>query len=233
MTDIKINNLGVVATLALLLSLSFFSKADGQLMVMPAKSTLVGQENKKVQLSNVGDKALYLNIDLVRIDNPGITPEQKTSLGNIPKPQLMANPAKLTLGPGQKRDINLISLSSPDKETVYRLYVIPVSSINIIGDEPKDKIEAPVSFGIGYGVIVYHLPEKSKQISSWNYSCTAAGMRLISDGNVKVVLNELNEIPKSKKEINEIKLFPNVSQLFSFKNLKGKVDGKPFEVNCQ
>lgn len=232
MTDIKINNWAVIAILASLLSLSLTSKADGQLMVMPAKSTLLGQENKKVQVSNVGDKTLYLNIDLARIDNPGITPEKKTSLGNIPKPNLMANPAKLTLGPGQKRDINLISLSSPDKETVYRLYVIPVSSINIIGEEPKDKIEAPVSFGIGYGVVVYHLPEKGKQVNSWNYSCTPTGMKLVANGNVKVVLNELNETPKSNKEINEIKLFPNVSQLFSFKNLKGKVDGKPFEANC-
>ncbi|VTR43746.1 Uncharacterised protein [Serratia fonticola] len=81
-----------------LLAMSGLTLADGQLMVMPARSTVEGTQNRTVQVSNLGDKPLYLKIDMVRIENPGEKPERKTPIGELSVPEMMANPAKLTLG---------------------------------------------------------------------------------------------------------------------------------------
>ncbi|WP_222961024.1 molecular chaperone [Providencia rettgeri] len=208
------------------------AQADGQLMVMPAKTTMTGQENKTVQVSNVGDKTLYLNIELVRIDNPGLSPEKKTTLGDIAKPQLIVTPAKLTLGPGQKRDIHLTALASPAQETVYRLYIVPVSSIKIVGDDSTDKIRAPLTFGIGYGVVIYHRPQKEKQTVSWTHACVDGNMILKASGTVHVTLTQLEANPNDEKLGHELKLFPGTQQSFLLKKLKGQVNGQPFDIQC-
>ncbi len=110
------------AVVASLLALSSLAHADGQLMVMPARSTVEGQQPRTVQVSNLGDKPLYLKVDLMRVENPGETPERKTAIGDITVPEMMASPAKLTLGPGQKRDINLVALKAPARDALPAVY---------------------------------------------------------------------------------------------------------------
>ncbi|WP_051506703.1 hypothetical protein [Chania multitudinisentens] len=106
---------------------------------------------------------------------------------------MMASPTKLTLGPGQKRDINLVVLTVPQKEVLYRLYIVPVSSIKVVGDESKDKIKAPLTFGVAYGVVVHHLPPAGAQIRSWNHQCSTEGMQLSATGNVNILFRELQQ----------------------------------------
>lgn len=77
------------AVVASLLTLSSLANADGQLMVMPARSTVEGQQPRTVQVSNLGDKPLYLKVDLMRVENPGETPERKTAIGDITVPEMM------------------------------------------------------------------------------------------------------------------------------------------------
>lgn len=67
---LMIKPLGMTLTLGLLI-LGGKAQADGQLMVMPARSTIEGQQTRTVQVSNLGDTPLYLKIDLARIENPG------------------------------------------------------------------------------------------------------------------------------------------------------------------
>lgn len=214
-----------------MLALSGAVQADGQLMVMPARSTVEGQQNRTVRVSNLGDKPLYLRVDLQRVENPGETPERKTAIGNIATPGMMANPAKLTLGPGQKRDINLVALQSPSQETLYRLYIVPVSSIKVVGEVSQDKISAPVTFGVGYGVLVHHLPSNGKQTHGWSHQCTAAGMQLTTTGNVHSLFSNLQATPAGIVPT-ELKVFPDTPRVFPLKALKGNVEGKSFDIRC-
>nr|WP_237657353.1 pilus assembly protein [Serratia fonticola] len=214
-----------------LLALSGLALADGQLMVMPARSTVEGKQTRKVQVSNLGDKPLYLKIDLQRIENPGENPERKTVIGDIATPGMMASPAKLTLGPGQKRDINLVALNQPEQETLYRLYIVPVSSIKVVGDESRNKITAPVTFGVGYGVVVHHLPPTSVQTHAWSHQCTATGLQLTVNGNVHSVFKQLLATP-SGALADEVRVYPGTPRIFPVKTLKGNVDGKAFDVRC-
>ncbi|MHA7847796.1 pilus assembly protein [Serratia sp. D1N4] len=214
-----------------LLALGGLAQADGQLMVMPARSTVEGQQTRTVQVSNLGDKPLYLKVDLMRIENPGETPERKTAIGDITVPEMMANPAKLTLGPGQKRDINLVALKSPAKETLYRLYIVPVSSIKVVGSEIKDKITAPLTFGVAYGVVVHHLPPAQAQNHGWNHQCTTGGLQLTATGNVHTLFNQLQATPAGSLPA-EQKIFPGTPRVFQVTRLQGNADGQPFDVRC-
>ena len=214
-----------------LLTLINLAQADGQLMVMPARSTVEGQQTRAVQVSNLGDKPLYLKVNLVRIDNPGETPERKTSNGDITLPEMMASPAKLTLGPGQKRDISLVALNAPARETLYRLYIVPVSSIKVVGGETSDKITAPLTFGVAYGVVVHHLPPTNAQTHGWTHQCTGGGLQLTATGNISTRFRDLQMTPSGSMPV-EQKIFPGTPRLFPVKSLKGSADGKTFDVRC-
>lgn len=227
----QIKTLFTVLGTTSLLALNTLAQADGQLMVMPARSTVEGQQSRTVQVSNLGDKPLYLKIDLMRIENPGETPERKTAIGEITQPEMMANPAKITLGPGQKRDINLVTLKTPTKETLYRLYVVPVSSIKVVGNESKDKISVPLTFGVAYGVVVHHLPPTSAQTHGWAHQCTAKGLQLTATGNTSSKFHGLLATPAGSVPA-EQKVFPGTPRVFPATALKGNVDGQPFEVRC-
>lgn len=220
------------AVVASLLALSGLAHADGQLMVMPARSTVEGQQNRTVQVSNLGDKPLYLKVDLMRVENPGENPERKTAIGDITVPEMMANPAKLTLGPGQKRDINLVALKAPARETLYRLYIVPVSSIKVVGQESKDKISAPLTFGVAYGVLVHHLPSSGVQTRAWSHQCTAGGLQLTANGTVHSLFKQLQVTPAGSMAA-EQKVFPGTPMVFPVKTLKGNADGQPFDIRCQ
>lgn len=222
--------LAVVGTNCLL-ALSPLVQADGQLMVMPARTTVEGQQSRTVQVSNLGDKPLYLKIDLMRIENPGENPERKTAIGEVTRPEMMANPAKITLGPGQKRDINLVALQVPAKETLYRLYIVPVSSIKVVGDESKEKITAPLTFGVAYGVVVHHLPPTGAQTHGWTHQCSANGLQLTATGNVSSKFRDLQATPAGSVPA-EQKVFPGTPRVFPTTRLKGNVDDQPFEVYC-
>ncbi|WP_114195220.1 pilus assembly protein [Edaphovirga cremea] len=214
-----------------LLAVSGLVQADGQLMVMPARSTVEGKQNRTVQVSNLGDKPLYLKIDLMLVENPGQSPERKKAMGEVALPEMMVNPAKLTLGPGQKRDINLVALKVPARETVYRLYIVPVSSIKVVDDGSKDKIKAPVNFGIAYGVVVHHQPPTTSQIRGWTHQCTAGGLQLTSTGNVRTPFTQLQVTPAGSMPSDQ-NVYPGTPLVFPAKSVKGNADGKPFDVRC-
>ncbi len=226
-----IMNMLCLPLLSSLLMVSSLVQADGQLMVMPARSTVEGEQTRTVQVSNLGDKPLYLKVDLMRLDNPGENPERKTAMGDITLPEMMVSPAKLTLGPGQKRDISLVALKSPARETLYRLYIVPVSSIKVIGEESKDKISAPLTFGVAYGVLVHHLPPSGAQTRGWTHQCSAGGVQLTASGNVHSLFGALQGTPTGSVS-GEQKVFPGTPRVFPVTQLKGNADGKPFDVRC-
>lgn len=102
----------------------------------------------------------------------------------------MATPNKLTLGPNQSRDILLTSLQEPANETVYRLYVVPVKSLEFSGTT-DDKITAPVTLSVGYGVLIRHLPAPANQRTALEHRCGANEITLINGGNTRLLLSQI------------------------------------------
>ncbi|HDR9765254.1 TPA: pilus assembly protein [Burkholderia cepacia ATCC 25416] len=203
--------------------------AEGELMVLPATTKLFNAHEQKVTVKNMGDAPLYLNVSVRKVTNPGMTPEKKVDLGDLEHPGLLASPDKMTLGPGQTRAIVLKSLVEPEQESIYRLYIVPVRSLKV-DEVPKDKITAPMSVAIGYGVLVRHMPPPGKQQSGWTHRCERGGVTLENTGNVREIFNNVT-VDKSASP-QTIGVFPGVPQHFATKRMTLSADDKPITLEC-
>ena len=220
-----------VAVLAGALLASMPVQAEGELMVLPASTKLFNAHEKNIKVRNVGDAPLYLAVTVEKVTNPGLTPEKKVKLRDIPNPGMLASPDKITLGPNQARDLRLISLGEPKEEVLYRVYIMPVKSLTV-EQAPADKITAPLSVSIGYGVLVRHMPAPDKQKSGWSHRCENGGITLTNTGNVRVRFSEIQVSPSVKSQPTAIGLFPGVPQVVKGKKITMNVEDKPATVSC-
>ncbi|MCW5140963.1 MULTISPECIES: pilus assembly protein [Burkholderia] len=213
----------------LLMVVTQSAHAEGELMVMPASTKVFNAHEQIVTVRNMGDAPLYLNINVQKVTNPGVTPEKKVDLGEVGRPGMLASPDKLTLGPNQTRSIVLKSLTEPEQEELYRLYILPVRSLKV-DNVPDDKITAPMSVAIGYGVLVRHMPAPAKQKSAWTHRCEGGGMTLENTGNVrqvfKSVMYDKVKVPQT------IAVFPGTPQHFATARMSMDVDDKPVVLTC-
>ena len=209
---------------------SSVAQAEGELMVMPATLKVYNNHEHSVNVKNLGDAPLYLSISLQKVMNPGESPEIKQPLSALTHPGMLANPDKLTLGPGQSRAISLKSLVEPEVETLYRLYIVPVRSMQV-EEAPEDKITAPMSVSIGYGVLVRHMPPPAKQQTGWTHRCIDGGVTLENTGNVSLQLSEL-ERAGVKQTKSKVALFPGTPQHFTTSPLKFVIDNKMQTLEC-
>ncbi|QKH34745.1 pilus assembly protein [Achromobacter pestifer] len=207
------------------------AQAEGELLVMPARIKVFNGHDYGVSVRNMGDGPLYLSATLQKVMNPGLAPEEHVPLSQLEHPGLLASPDKLTLGPGQSRTISLKSLSVPAAEEMYRLYVVPVRAMQV-EEAPQDKISAPMSVSIGYGVLVQHMPPPGQQRSAWSYRCEGEGVRLENTGNVSLVLADIAS-PDRRQEQNRVVLFPGLSRRFEGRELKMLVGDAPQGFDCR
>ncbi|EKS9798740.1 MULTISPECIES: pilus assembly protein [Burkholderia] len=219
----------VPTAIALLCATAQPAQAEGELMVMPAATRVYSNHDQKVTLRNMGDAPLYLSVSLQKVMNPGMTPEQKVDLGQVDSPGVIASPDKLTLGPGQSRQVDLKSLMEPAHEELYRLYVVPVRSLKV-DDAPQDKITAPMSVAIGYGVLVRHLPPGIKLHSGWTHRCENGGITLESTGNVREIFSDVSY--EGVKQPQTVAVFPGVPQHFATKRMTLQVDDERKTLEC-
>lgn len=216
-------------TLAGLLTVSLSAMAEGELMVLPASTKLFNAHEQTIKVRNVGDETLYLSVMVQKVTNPGISPENKINLHDMPSPGMLATPEKLTLGPNQSRDIRLTSLIEPSEESLYRLYITPVKALRVAG-APTDKITAPMSVSIGYGVLVRHMPPPGKQHASWTHRCSDGEITLVNTGNVRVRMTDVKVFP-AKRGIS-VGLFPGTPQTFKGKKMTFSTENEPATVSC-
>ncbi|WP_175818739.1 pilus assembly protein [Burkholderia sp. BCC0419] len=221
--------IGVAALCGLLSGAGQLAHAEGELMVMPATTKVFNAHEQKVSVRNMGDAPLYLNIGVQKVVNPGVMPEKKVDLGDLDHPGMLASPDKLTLGPGQTRAIVLKSLAEPDAEEVYRLYIVPVRSLKV-DDAPQDRITAPMSVAIGYGVLVRHMPPPGKQRSGWTHRCDGGGVTLENTGNVRQVFTDV--VYDKAKAAQTVAVFPGTPQHFATRHMTFQVDDKPVTLDC-
>jgi len=217
------------ALCGLLLGTSPLAHAEGELMVIPATTKVFNAHEQKVTVKNMGDAPLYLKITVQKVMNPGMAPEKKVNLGELDHPGLIASPDRLTLGPGQTRAIVLKSLVEPEQEALYRLYIVPVRSLKV-DDAPQDKMTAPMSVAIGYGVLVRHMPPPGKQKSGWTYRCDGDGLTLENTGNIRQIFTDV--VYDKAKPAQTLAVFPGTPQHFATRHMTLSVDGEPVTLDC-
>lgn len=219
----------LLATAAMLLA-SLAVRAAGELLVLPTSTRLLHGHDQVIKVRNEGDTPLYLAMTLAKVSNPGNMPEQKVFLGNLAHPGMLATPEKLALGPNQSREIHLTSLAEPEQEELYRLYITPVTALSVT-DAPKEKISAPMSFSIGYGVMVRHMPDPERQKAGWSWRCEGQQIALTNTGNVRVRLSDIQLQPGGLQR-QAVGLFPGVPHYFKARRITMNVDEQPAVVSC-
>lgn len=220
-----------LAVLAGILMTSFCAQAEGELMVLPASTRLFNAHEQMIKVRNVGDAPLYLAVMVEKVMNPGITPEKKVKLRDLTQPGMLATPDKLTLGPNQSRNIRLVSLEEPGQEALYRVYIVPVMAMKV-EQAPKDKITAPLSVAIGYGVLVRHMPAPGTHTSGWAHRCENAGITLTNTGNVRVLMTDVKVTPAAPNNSRTIALFPGTPQVIKGHSMTMTVNEQPVTVHC-
>lgn len=207
------------------------SYADGALMVLPISMSVSDESPHTVTVKNTGDEAMYLKVELQKVLNPGDKNEKKVIVSSLPSPGLIAFPAKLALGPNQSKKLTINPLYSPEKEEVYRLYILPVRNYQVV-EETSDKINAPVVFALGYGALIPHTPEVAKQVQDWSARCNGQGMILTNTGNTRVLFSSVQAGNKSAKIDKSIAVFPGTPQQINSTAFIAKVDNKSVIVKC-
>ena len=159
--------------------------------------------------------------------NPGIEPERKVPLSEIERPGLLAHPDRLSVGGPVAQDRAQV-VGEPSAEALYRLYVIPAKVMQV-EQAPQDKITAPMSVAIGYGVLVRHMPPVAKQTTGWTHRCEGREMVLENTGNVRVVLLDAR---RTSAEPRNLALFPGVPQRIADGGLRWNDGGASRSLSC-
>lgn len=199
-------------------------------MVMPSVLKVFQGHDYFVTVRNMGDAPLYLNISLLKVQNPGLTPEDKVPLGEVERPGLLASPERVTLGAGQSRKVLVRSLYEPSAEAVYRLYVVPAKAMEV-ETASQDKITAPVSITIAYGILLRHMPPPAKQVETWSHRCEGGAIVLDNTGTTRVVLTDVSSDKETTPATRA--LFPGTPQRIEGRQLNWVEDGKPKTLACQ
>lgn len=177
-----------------------------------------------VVVSNKGDVPEYVQVELSRIENPGVSPDEErlVPIGLMSKPDMYASPFKLTLGPRQEKNITIQVLHQPLIEQVYRLSVMPQRNIAL-----KNSHSPVVNVGLGYLVLIRQQPEKKDK--SWTYQCLDNGIMVTATGTVHLLFSELK---LDVQTVDNFNLYPGTPRLMQGKLLVGFADGKAMHVMC-
>ncbi|HHA0036994.1 TPA: hypothetical protein ACOEXB_003744 [Yersinia enterocolitica] len=183
----------------------------------------VQQKSAVVTVTNHGTETEYVTVQLYQLNNPGELPEQEslTSVGEQLQPALFAAPAKMTLGPKQSGRILLKALSTPDKEQVYRLAVIPVNNRKVTGNSVVLGVQ------LSYMGLIRHLP--TSQQYQWSHRCINGAVKLHNTGNTRL---QWYQLEARGRVIDDFNLYPGKQRQLAVSEVKGMVEDKTFNLRC-
>jgi len=186
------------------------------------KEISVDSGTTRVQIVNNGDRPEYVTISLSRLLNPGVRlkDEKLESVGNDAKPALYAFPFKLTLAPGQTKNIALKPLRAVQDETVYRLDVKPEIKVMPQGQQ---KATGSIVVNLGFSALVRQMPESRKEALS--VACDAHGAQLTATGTVRYAVQDAKVDGQAVEPFN---VYPGVPR-----PLQGRVVEIPGHPTCR
>ena len=79
-----------------------------------------------ITVSNEGSEIAYVQVEVLRVTNPGTEQEERTAITEEDDISFVASPAKLAIPPKGRKQVRLVSLADPAGETVYRINFTPV-----------------------------------------------------------------------------------------------------------
>lgn len=185
------------------------------------KEIVIDSGTTSVQIINNGDRPEYVTISLSRLLNPGVLlkDEKLEPVGEEAQPTLVAFPFKLSLAPGQTKNIVLKPLKAVQHETVYRLDVKPEIKVMTQG---RQKATGSVVINLGFSALVRQMPESER--AKLSVACDAQGARLTATGTVRYAVKGAKVDGRVTEPFN---VYPGVPQ-----TLEGRVVEIPDHSIC-
>ena len=166
-------------------------------------------ELNDVQLINNSEtETLFINIEVLEVNNPGAKNESRISVDDPTKVGLIATPNRLILPAGSRRNIRLVNLFPADhEERVFRVNITPTPG------ESDEQIEGgSLRIMVGYQILVIVRPNST----DFNLVGERKGdtLKLTNNSNTNVYLSRINQCPDSESEdceyFAENRLYPGI-----------------------
>ncbi len=175
------------AWLSLMATLNFAA----QINVSPLSVDFMPQGEKfaDIQVMNTSQETAYVQIQLTRIDHPGMPNQTVVPFNNDPQTfGLMASPNKVAIPAQQLRRIRLLPLVKNNMQDVYfQVKVTPVSGEIESLLSPDKKISAGVQIIVGYEVKVFVRPPNAQAVVS--ISRNSNQVTVSNTGNSSILLS--------------------------------------------
>ncbi|WP_244137709.1 hypothetical protein [Burkholderia sp. BCC1644] len=189
--------------------------------VMP-KEVRLDKSVTTVRIVNNGVRPEYVSVSLSRLVNPGVplADEKIEPVGDENKPSLYAYPFKLSLAPGQTKNIVLKPLHPVETETVYRLEVKPVIKAS---SEEGRQATGSVVVNVGFSALVRQLPVSGR--AKLSVTCDESGAQLTATGTVRY---RVEGAKVDGRKLDDFNVYPGVPQ-----SLPGHVVEIPEHSACR
>lgn len=163
-----------------------------------------------VLVMNAGKEPLYVQVEVLEVQNPGTEAEQRVLVKNPEEIGLLATPLRLMVEPGGKRPLRLVNLKpQASKERVYRVNLSPV--VGKIAAE-ADANAMAVKVVVGYQLLVLVSPAEPQELLEVKRDGKVAVLR--NAGNTNILLFSGQQCPspeadeKSCRGLPDRRLYP-------------------------
>lgn len=176
--------MGLNITKAFIIFFLFFGVCYGNLSVYPMAVDMPGdKESVSINVSSSSSTIQYVKTKVTKVMHPATKNEQEVMVNNIDG--LVVSPGMFILPAGGERNVRVISMVTPNKEEVYRVYFETVPTFDI--NEENSNITHNVSINMSWGALVRLIPLKTDA----KLALSADNKTLSNTGNVRVHLAKL------------------------------------------
>jgi P pilus assembly chaperone PapD len=199
---------------------SSFASANVMVYPMTLKINYENANKNQFKIFSKSDKTQYLKVYVAQVVNPATPQEHETPISIMSGTGIIASPQKIILPPGGEHTVRVRSLSTPNKEILYRVYVEPVTAED---SEYKENNAASVGINLTWGVLVYSPP--ASPIS--NLSVNIKNGTLENTGNIHTWVKDISLCSGStpdtcRKTKVEKSLYPDLSMPLPSVNFEAK-----------
>lgn len=156
-----------------------------------------GQPRQDVKVSNTGDDTLYIQVDVMRVENAGTDNEKRVKITDPRELKLLATPSKLIIPAGGQKLVRIVNLQEKnDAERVYRINVTPIVP-------PLQDKTSQLRIVVAYQILAIVQPDHPQS----TLSATRDGKKISfsNSGNTNILLSEGKQCnPDNKEECKDL-----------------------------
>ncbi|MFB3306002.1 hypothetical protein [Pseudomonas sp. AMR01] len=187
--------------------------ASANVMVYPmvVKINPVNPNKNQFKIFSKSDKTQYLKVYVAEVVDPATQQEHEIPVSIMSGTGIVASPQKIILPSGGEHIVRVRTLSTPNKEVLYRVYVEPVTAED---SKYENNDAASVGVNLTWGVLVYSPP--INPLSSLNVNMKDG--KLENTGNIHTWVKDIllcsDSTPQKCEKVKiEKSLYPDLSML--------------------